>query len=113
MMGVYAVPILVGLGWILGATLMLTGSSFISPLLIAAQLLFLFGTVGNFAPFFEVICSMRLDGRSMFPRDLLVLAFGFLFNLAISVDALVSFLKDKLLGKRLVWVPTVHSGRVG
>lgn len=112
LMGVYAVPVLVGLGWVLGAMIMLTGSSFIFPFLVAAQALFLFGTVGNFAPFFEVVCSMRLDGRRMYPRDLLVLAMAFLFNIAISLDALVSLLKDKLMGKRLVWVPTTHTGRV-
>jgi len=110
LMGVYMVPFLVALGWILGAMVVLSGSPFISPVVIAAQVIFLFGTVGNFAPFFEVVCSMRLDGRRMHPRDLFVLAIGFVFNVVISADALVSLLKDKLLGKRLVWMPTVHTG---
>jgi hypothetical protein len=112
MMGVYAVPILVGLGWILIAAVMLSGSPFPYPLLASAQVFFLFGTVGNFAPFFEVIWSMRLDGRRMNVKDLLLLATGFLFNIAITCDAMVSLIIDALLRRHLVWVPTVHTGRM-
>ena len=111
-MGVYMVPILVSLRWVLMAVVLLTGFSFLSTFLIVSQVLFLFSTVGNFAPFFEVVCSMRLDRRRMKPMDLVLLATGFLFNIVISIDALVSLLKDKLLGKRLIWVPTIHTGMV-
>lgn len=111
LLGVYFVPFLVGLGWVLGAVSILVGSSFVLPLLLLAQGAFLFGTIGNFAPFFEVVCSMRFDGRSMRPTDLIVLAAGFLYNVAISTDALSSLAKDRLVGKRLAWVPTVHTGR--
>jgi cellulose synthase/poly-beta-1,6-N-acetylglucosamine synthase-like glycosyltransferase len=110
MMGVYMVPFLVGLGWVLGVAMVLVGSSLFPPIFLAAQAIFLFGTVGNFAPFFEVVCSMRLDRRSMRLGDLVVLAIGFVFNVAISVDALISLFKDRLVGERLVWVPTVHTG---
>ena len=55
LMGVYMVPI-VSLGWVLMAVVLLTGFSFLSTFLIVSQVLFLFSTVGNFAPFFEVVC---------------------------------------------------------
>ena len=109
MMGVYLVPVLVGLGLLLTTII---GSSLISQIFIVAEVFLIFGSVGNFAPFFEVVFSMRMDGRKMRPTDLVLLAVSFFFNVLISTDALVSLLKDKLLGKHLIWVPTIHTGSI-
>lgn len=109
MMGVYMVPVLVGLGLLLTTVI---DASPISQIFIVAEVFLIFGSVGNFAPFFEVVFSMRVDGRKMRPTDLALLAASFLFNVLISTDALGSLLKDKLLGKRFIWVPTVHTGSV-
>lgn len=113
MMCVYCVPILTAVSWVMSAVILLTGSSFFSQLLIPLGAVFLFSTVGNFAPFFEVICGMRLDGRRMHPRDLLLLSMGMLFNIAIAVEAFFRLLNDMLLGKRPVWVVTEHGARIG
>ena len=115
MMAVYLVPILTVLSWVVSAAIVLTGSPFIFELMIPLGAVFLFSTVGNSAPFFEVICGMRLEGRKMYPKDLLLLTTGMLFNIAVAVEAFSRLLKDMLLGKRLVWVVTERSGsgRVG
>src|SRR5207248_1653190 len=63
-----------------------------------------FGTVGNFAAFFEVAAATRLDGSHNRVRLLPLLMFGFMVSL-IAVSA--TTLRQLIFGKRpLVWHKT-------
>ncbi len=80
LLGVFAVGPILLFGWVLALTLYFLGASLlegpIAVLSVAA-----FGTLGNFAAFFEVATATRLDGTTRRVRLLPFLAFGFLVNL--------------------------------
>lgn len=80
LLGVFAVPPLLLLGWGLAMTLFYVGAP-LSTAAVAVLGVSTFSTLGNFAAFFEVATATRLDGSSRRVRLLPCLAAGFLVSL--------------------------------
>jgi len=112
LLNVYFVPILVGLAWILGATLCLVHPSpWITSLWVSIPL-FIYSSVGNFAPFFEVGIGAYLDGRRRIYWLIPLLFLTFLFNMLICTKALIDLCLSKITGKKQhAWAKTLHNGR--
>lgn len=89
LLGVFAVgPVLLA-GWIFALALYFLGASLLEGP-IAVLSVATFGTLGNFAAFFEVGTATRLDGSGHRVRLLPFLAFGFLVNLVAVTRATLS-----------------------
>jgi len=112
LLNVYFVPILVGLAWILGATLCLVhSSSWITSLWVSIPI-FVYSSVGNFAPFFEVGIGAYLDERVRIYWLIPLLFLTFLFNMLICTKALIDLCLSKITGKKQQpWAKTLHNGR--
>ncbi|MFQ6074269.1 MAG: hypothetical protein ACE5KC_03515, partial [Candidatus Bathyarchaeia archaeon] len=73
---------------------------------------FVYSSVGNFAPFFEIGIGAYLDGRKRIYWLIPLLLFSFVFNVFISSKALIDLCLSKITGKQhLVWTKTAHKGR--
>lgn len=112
LLNVYFVPILVGLAWILGATLSLVHPSpWITPFWVSIPL-FVYSSVGNFAPFFEVGIGAYLDGRGRIYWLIPLLFLTFLFNMLICTKAFIDLCLSKIAGKKHhPWAKTLHNGK--
>jgi len=112
LLNVYFVPILVGLAWILGATLFLIYPPSWIKILWVFVPLSIYSSVGNFAPFFEVGIGAYLDGRERIYWLIPLLALTFVFNMLICTKALMDLCVSKITGKkRHGWTKTLHNGR--
>jgi cellulose synthase/poly-beta-1,6-N-acetylglucosamine synthase-like glycosyltransferase len=111
LLGVYFLPLLAVLSWILGALIFLyaplpwldwTGN--VLPV-------FAYSSVGNFALFFELGVGIYLDGRSRLSWLLPALLLSFIINVAICCWALSNLCFSRLKkAKHHVWVKTMHNG---
>ncbi|MEO7455306.1 MAG: hypothetical protein ABIY52_03540, partial [Gemmatimonadaceae bacterium] len=93
LLGVYVVPGLTLLGWMLALILWYAGhavNTWIAVLVIAS-----FSTVGNFAAFFEVAAAARLDGHNRRVRLLPFLLFGFFVSQVAVVRSIFTFRRRK------------------
>jgi len=113
LLNVYFVPILVGLAWILGATLCLAHlSPWITWGLWFSVPISVYSSVGNFAPFFEVGIGAYLDGRTRIYWLIPLLFLTFLFNMLICTKALIDLCLSKVTGKKHhPWAKTLHNGK--
>jgi len=111
LLNVYFVPILVGLAWILGATLCLINPSPWIEILWVAISISVYSSVGNFAPFFEVGIGAYLDGRKRIYWLIPLLLLTFIFNMLICTKALMDLCVSKVTRKkRHAWAKTLHNG---
>jgi cellulose synthase/poly-beta-1,6-N-acetylglucosamine synthase-like glycosyltransferase len=112
-LGMYFVPILVGLSWLLGAIVF-----FVYPVDWFSAIwttipLFAFGSAGNFASFFEVGVGIHLDRRVRASWIIPVLLLAFTASMLICSKALVDLAVSRITGRREHnWGKTVHSGEV-
>jgi len=108
---VYFMPVLAMFSFFLGASLILLEPS---PLVYAFWLFVpvsLYSSVGNFAPFFEVGIGAYLDGRTRLQWLVPLLAFLYLYNVAICTKAFLDICGAKILGKKQEdWSKTQHFG---
>ena len=112
LLNVYFVPILVGLAWILGATLFLIHSPPWIEIFWMVIPISVYSSVGNFAPFFEVGIGAYLDGRKRIYWLIPLLLLTFMFNMLICTKALIDLCVSKITGKRQhAWAKTLHNGR--
>jgi len=112
LLNVYFVPILVGLAWILGATLFLIQPPSWIKILWATIPISVYSSVGNFAPFFEVGIGAYLDGRERVYWLIPLLGLTFVFNMLICTKALIDLCVSKITGKkRYAWAKTLHNSR--
>lgn len=112
LLNVYFLPILVGLAWILGATLFLVRPSWISGVLWFSVPISVYSSVGNFAPFFEVGIGAYLDGRMRIYWLIPFLFLTFLLNMLICTKAFIDLCLSKITGrKQHPWAKTLHNGR--
>jgi len=110
-LGMYFVPILVGLSWLVGALIF-----FLYPFNWCYSIwillpVFIYSGAGNFASFFEVGTGVYLDGRIRVSWIILVLLLSFILNVFICSKALLDLVLSKVTGKKVHnWAKTVHSG---
>lgn len=111
LLNVYFLPILAGVSWIVGAYLFLSQASWLIEPLWASLPIFVYSSVGNFAPFFEIGIGAYLDGRKRIYWLIPLLLFSFVLNVFISSKAFLDLCLSKVVGnQRLAWIKTVHKG---
>jgi cellulose synthase/poly-beta-1,6-N-acetylglucosamine synthase-like glycosyltransferase len=112
-LGMYFVPILVGLSWVFGAVIF-----FMCPVdwfstIWAVIPLFAYSSAGNFASFFEVGAGIYLDRRVRASWIIPVLLLAFAVNMLICSKALFDLVISKITGRKAhEWAKTVHTGGV-
>lgn len=107
LLGVYVVPPLTLVGWILTLTLWYSGQNVSG--LVAVMTIASFTTVGNFAAFFEVAAAARLDGYNRRVRLLPFVLIGFLVSLSAVLRATLSPPRGKVGGdgkREMMWNKT-------
>jgi len=111
LLNVYFMPLLVALAWFLGAVSYLVQTSELAAFYWFLPSVFVFSSVGNFAPFFEVGIGAYLDGREHVCRLIPLLPIAFLFNVAICAKAFFDLCTSKLVGNNSCkWAKTSHNG---
>jgi len=111
LLNVYFVPILVGLSWLLGASIFFLWPTNWFESIWSLLPVFLYSSVGNFALFFEVGVGVYLDRRLRMSWLIPVLLLSFVFNTVICFKAFFDLTFSKIVGKNVHgWVKTLHNG---
>ncbi|MEM2249201.1 MAG: glycosyltransferase family 2 protein [Candidatus Bathyarchaeia archaeon] len=111
LLGVYFLPVVVLLSWIIGAALTFLKFSQWSTSFWAASSIALYSSIGNFAPFYEIGVGAYLDGRKRAQWLIPLLLFTLLYNIPIRTKALIDLLFSKITKKNNnYWAKTEHSG---
>jgi hypothetical protein len=111
LLGVYFIPIIVGLSWLLGAAIFVYWPIGWFDWLWALPPIFVYSSVGNFALFFEVGVGAYLDGRVRLSWLMPLLLMSFVVNVLICTKALLDLCCSKIVGrKHHMWVKTLHNG---
>ena len=105
---VFLIPLLMLFGWCLALGLYFLHAGSLLSALVPAFALMLYGTLGNFAAFFEIVVAVLVDGNRRRLRLLPFNMLGFLVSLFAISGAVVSLLLDSLLDRKLVWDKTVR-----
>jgi hypothetical protein len=111
LLGVYFIPIIVGLSWLLGAIIFFYWPIDWFEWVWALPPLFVYSSVGNFALFFEVGVGAYLDGRVRVSWLMPLLLLSFVVNSFIFTKALLDLCFSKIVRRRHhAWVKTLHNG---
>ena len=105
---VFLIPLLMLIGWglVLGLYFLNAGSMLSQ--LIPIFALMVYGTLGNFAAFFEIVIAVLLDGHRKRLRLLPLNILGFLISLFAISGAVVSLALDGLFKREMVWEKTIR-----
>lgn len=106
---IYFTPIVMLAGWILGIFVYLAGERILLPYYLGTLSVVTYGSVGNFAPFFEVGVGAYVDHRTRLIWMMPGLIFAFFLNIFGCTWALISYLVNRKRGLR--WSHTKHVGR--
>jgi hypothetical protein len=111
LLNVYFMPVIALVSFIVGVSLILFESSTLVGALWFSMPIFLYSSVGNFAPFFEVGIGAYLDGRTRIQWLIPLLIFTFFYNIPICTKAFLDLVISKILRKdHAIWVKTSHLG---
>jgi cellulose synthase/poly-beta-1,6-N-acetylglucosamine synthase-like glycosyltransferase len=111
LLGVYFMPVLVLLSWIVGIPLFFLHPPQWLSILWTFVPFSLYSFVGNFAPFFEVGIGTYLDDRTRAQWLIPLLIFTFLLNVFICTKALIDLTVSKITRTNSNhWTKTFHSG---
>ena len=111
LLGVYFVPISVGLSWLLGAAIFFFWPTFWIQSAWALLPIFAYSSIGNFALFFEVGVGAYLDRRTRMIWLIPLLLLSFVFNVLICCQALTEISLSKIISKKpFRWSKTSHNG---
>ena len=105
---VFVIPVIMLLGWGLALGLYFLNAGSLLSVLIPVFALMIYGTLGNFAAFFEIVVAVLLDGNRKRLRLLPLNMLGFLVSLFAISGAVWSLLMDKLFKRELVWDKTIR-----
>lgn len=105
LLGVYIMPALVLLGWLLAAVLFFTGEYQLHGV-VALLAITAYSALGNFAVFFEMAAAAYLDGSRRRIRLLPFVVFGFIVSLMAITRAILRQLFVPLFGRARVWHKT-------
>jgi len=67
-----------------------------------------YGTLGNFAAFFEIVIAVLIDGNRKRLRLLPFNILGFLVSLFAIAGAVLSLMIDKVFKREMVWDKTIR-----
>ena len=105
---VFVLPLLMLIGWALAVGLNVLNAGSLLTQLIPVFALMIYGTLGNFAAFFEITVAVLLDGNRRRLRLLPFNLLGFFVSLFAISGAIWSLILDSVFKRGLVWDKTVR-----
>jgi cellulose synthase/poly-beta-1,6-N-acetylglucosamine synthase-like glycosyltransferase len=103
---VFVLPPVMLLGWCLMVGLYFAGHGTLLAWLLPVFALMMYGTLGNFAAFFEIVVAVLIDGNRRRLRLLPLNLLGYLVSLFAISGAIGSLVLDRVLGRATVWDKT-------
>ncbi len=105
---VFVIPLIMLLGWGLALGLYFLNAGSLLSVLIPVFALMVYGTLGNFAAFFEIVVAVLIDGNRKRLRLLPFNMLGFLVSLFAISGAVWSLLIDSVFRREMVWDKTIR-----
>ncbi len=105
---VFVIPLVMLVGWCLALGLYFLNAGSLLSQLIPIFALMIYGTLGNFAAFFEIVVAVLIDGNRRRLRLLPFNMLGFLVSLFAISGAVWSLMLDRLLKRDMVWDKTIR-----
>lgn len=105
---VFVIPLVMLVGWLLALGLYFLNAGSLLSTLIPIFALMIYGTLGNFAAFFEIVVAVLIDGNRRRLRLLPFNMLGFLVSLFAISGAVWSLLADRIFKRDMVWEKTVR-----
>ncbi len=105
---VFVIPLVMLLGWCLALGLYFLNAGSLLSQLIPVFALMIYGTLGNFAAFFEIVVAVLIDGNRRRLRLLPFNLLGFFVSLFAISGAVWSLMLDGLLKREMVWDKTIR-----
>ena len=105
---VFVIPLIMLMGWGLALGLYFLNAGSLLSQLIPVFALMVYGTLGNFAAFFEIVVAVLIDGNRKRLRLLPFNMLGFLVSLFAISGAVWSLMLDRLFKREMVWDKTVR-----
>ena len=105
---VFLIPLIMLVGWALVLGLYFLNAGSMLSQLIPIFALMVYGTLGNFAAFFEIVIAVLIDGNRKRLRLLPLNILGFLVSLFAISAAVCSLAIDGLLKREMVWEKTIR-----
>jgi cellulose synthase/poly-beta-1,6-N-acetylglucosamine synthase-like glycosyltransferase len=108
LLGVYLMPALLALAWVVAALLYFINvtAPIVLELVLTLVALFALSAFGNFGVFFEIVVAARLDGHARRLRMMPLNAIGFCVTIASVTHALSGLVLDALFKRELKWDKT-------
>jgi cellulose synthase/poly-beta-1,6-N-acetylglucosamine synthase-like glycosyltransferase len=105
---VFVIPLVMLVGWGLALGLYFLNAGSLLSSLIPIFALMIYGTLGNFAAFFEIVVAVLIDGNRRRLRLLPFNMLGFLVSLFAISGAVWSLLLDRIFKREMVWDKTIR-----
>jgi len=105
---VFVIPLVMLAGWGLALGLYFLNAGSLLSSLIPIFALMIYGTLGNFAAFFEIVVAVLIDGNRRRLRLLPFNMLGFLVSLFAISGAVWSLLLDRIFKREMVWDKTIR-----
>ena len=105
---VFVIPLIMLAGWLLALALYFLNASTLVSVLLPVLALTIYGTLGNFAAFFEIVVAVLIDGNRRRLRLLPFNMLGFLVSLFAISGAVWSQMLDSIFKREMVWDKTVR-----
>lgn len=105
---VFLIPLVMLLGWCLALGLYFLNAGSLLSNLIPVFALMAYGTLGNFAAFFEIVIAVLIDGNRNRLRLLPFNLLGFFVSLFAISGAVWSLVMDSVLKREMVWEKTIR-----
>ena len=104
----FVIPLVMLTGWCLALGLYFMNAGSLLSTLIPVFALMAYGTLGNFAAFFEIVVAVLIDGNRRRLRLLPFNLLGFFVSLFAISGAIWSLMLDALLKREMVWDKTIR-----
>ena len=105
---VFVIPLIMLVGWGLALGLYFLNAGSLLSQLIPVFALMVYGTLGNFAAFFEIVVAVLIDGNRRRLRLLPFNMLGFLISLFAIAGAVWSLMIDRIFKREMVWDKTIR-----
>ena len=105
---VFVIPLIMLMGWGLALGLYFLNAGSLLSQLIPVFALMIYGTLGNFAAFFEIVVAVLIDGNRRRLRLLPFNMLGFLVSLFAISGAVWSLMIDRIFKREMVWDKTIR-----
>ncbi|MBC7599957.1 MAG: glycosyltransferase family 2 protein [Polaromonas sp.] len=105
---VFVIPLVMLTGWFLALGLYFLNAGSLLSQLLPIFALMIYGTLGNFAAFFEIVVAVLIDGNRKRLRLLPFNMLGFLVSLFAISGAVWSLIIDRIFKREMVWDKTIR-----